>query len=251
MYLFAEVEFLFYNNSNPVRSIILIAIVMILGLFSCKPAPPTMEERVQQLGRSLVLYSRSGGTHEAFPKEVVFVGVNTFWELFQITDPIDSIGFAVFDGAIRDDEADYLLDIGYYLGLRIRYDEYRDQFHILGYSGAVSDRPKQYLDTLWGLHEIYPQDSIIEPYKGLGPITLGHTTKVELFKHHSGKVLRDYGLDFTFSPEGIVESIFVFSYGVNTTKGIGTRHSSTDEVCKLYGDPDSITETFNLNGRLV
>jgi hypothetical protein len=245
----------------------MIPVVLIALLLSCTTVSGQVNEidshvweRIIKAGKDLIWLSRHQNDPESpgrSPNDIVWIGPNTFWELIFIRDPIDSIAFTVFDGPSHgDDEAEYLLDIGPYIELRLRYDQAKDAFHILGYTAttivhdtAVGKRVDQLYDQFRGT---LGKDRPVRPSVGLDRMIVGKSKRQEIFtSSEDERAYREIGLEFGFNDDGILKTLYIGDYTFSTAEGIQPHGSDIREVLAAYGEPLKEYDSLDVNGVIV
>jgi hypothetical protein len=180
----------------------------------------------------------------------VFIGNNTFWKLLEINQSVDSIKIIVHDSGFSDDRADYLIDFGTNLGLKIRYDSEVDKFHIVGFQGtktSMNEAERKNLNTLD--QELYNVGKIT-PTKGLNGMIIKESLRNEIFENHNEKEFNRLGLFFDFHNDTL-ERLYISKYQLETKEGIRPETSSKREIIEAYGEPKSSSNDIDFLGKRI
>lgn len=206
--------------------------------------------RVEKLGEDIYKFALQGDYEANLPEELVFIGNTTFWKLLEINLPIDSLDITVQDSGFSDDRADFLIDFGTSVGLKIRYDSEIDKFHIIGFQGTITSINENESKRLGGLdQDLYKVGDII-PSKGLEGITVKKSIKDDVFRNYSESDFNRLGLYFDFQKDTL-DRIYISKYQLKTKEGIRPKTSSKREIIEAYGEPESIgNEIFFLNKKI-
>lgn len=204
-----------------------------------------MKSRLETLGREIFLYAKAGNyDRKALPEDLVFIGNNTFWNILRIPESIDSIDIIAHLPDATEQEASYILDIGTYIGLRMKYDVSLNKFHILGYSAAKSKEEEAFSKKLSLLDEYVHTLGEIQPEVGMKSIQVNETNRTELFKDFEELFFNRLGLYFNFSDDHL-KQLYISSYQFQTKEGIRPQTGVKQEIIDAYGTPQSTRDTFS------
>ncbi len=213
-------------------------------MVSCSGQKQTeMEERVKNLGVEIFQFAQNGNYNASLPQDLVFIGNNTFWNILEITEPVDSIEFTVHDAKGIDDKADYLLDIGSYIGLRIKYDKEIDKFHIIGYHGTQTKVESSRQNQIFELDQDLYKVGNIRPGIGLDGFEINESTEKEIFKKYDEQMFNRLGIWFEFQNDTL-KSLYISKYQLKTENEIRPETSSKSEILTKYGTPHKTRSSF-------
>lgn len=203
-----------------------------------------MKKRLESLGKEILLYAKAGNyDNRSLPKDLVFIGNNTFWNILEITEPIDSIKIIIHDSKDFGEESDYILDIGTHIGLRMKYDSNLDKFHILGYSGALSKKDEFHQKKITALNKYLHEIGKIKPEIGLEGMIIHKTTKLQLFEKYDEKLFNQLGFFFSFQNDTLAK-LYISTYQIETEKGIRPGTTFKSNIISTYGEPISTKDSF-------
>jgi hypothetical protein len=206
--------------------------------------------RVKKLGNDICDFASQGNYKAEHPKDLVFIGANTFWKVLEVCLSNDSTRITVHEGNFSEHEYDYLIDYGTSLALKIRYDPRIDKFHIVGFLGAQASFEDNRKENLIRLNQELYKDELIYPAHGLNGITVKKTMRKELFKKFSENEFNRSGLYFNFLNDTL-NKLYISKYQLKTKEGIRPETSSTQEIIKAYGEPKSIKTEINFLGQKI
>jgi hypothetical protein len=218
---------------------------MLFILASCGGQNDAQKQRVKELGLAIYDFVQKGEYKAPWPDDVVFLGNQTFWNILEISEPLDATNIYVHDGAGLDEKADYLLDFGTHLGLRIKYDQERDQFHILGYQAAITKIEDQtYLQIRSDLSQELYEVGDIQPGIGLDGMQINSSSKQDIFSVYTEEVYNDLEVWFDFENDTLI-TLYISRYQLNTAEDIHPGTANKNDIISLYGEPIKTKKTIH------
>lgn len=230
------------------KLLFIVLLPLMLSLTTCNIDGKRL--RVEKLGKEIYSFALQGDYEAPLPKDLVFIGNNTFWKLLEINQLPDSVKIMVHERGFDDDRADYQIDFGTNIGLKVRYDSEIDKFHIVGYQGTITSINEDEGDKLFGLHQELSKAGKIAPAKGLKGMIIKESHRTDIFKKYNEKIFNRSGLFFDFQHDTL-DRLCISRFQFETNEGIRPETGSKEEIINAYGEPIGTSDSIDfLNKRI-